>query len=140
MRYTCHNCKSEHGTDNMVAYCASCYADAKSTIAVFMDAAVKERDEFRGMISKLNERLRMWEKDGPELMDQVEKLEGIIDKMNARNLDLRKALNAADYYIRLAVQDESGKKEICLGVIKNALAPQSDGKANDDGKQEDNDE
>lgn len=24
-RYACHQCKNEHGTDNMVAYCASCY-------------------------------------------------------------------------------------------------------------------
>lgn len=25
-RYACHLCKSEHGTDNMVAYCASRFA------------------------------------------------------------------------------------------------------------------
>ena len=24
-RYTCYACKDEHGTDNMVAYCAACY-------------------------------------------------------------------------------------------------------------------
>lgn len=24
-RYTCHRCRTEHGTDNMVAYCAACF-------------------------------------------------------------------------------------------------------------------
>ena len=24
MRYTCYECKSEYGTDNMAAYCAAC--------------------------------------------------------------------------------------------------------------------
>lgn len=28
-RYTCHECKSEHGTDNMVAYCAWCVGKIK---------------------------------------------------------------------------------------------------------------
>lgn len=28
-RYTCYNCKAEHGEDNMAAYCAVCYDDVK---------------------------------------------------------------------------------------------------------------
>ena len=32
MRYICHNCKTEHGTDNMVAYCASCVSEMQKEI------------------------------------------------------------------------------------------------------------
>lgn len=28
-RYKCHQCEAWHGTDNMVAYCASCYDTAR---------------------------------------------------------------------------------------------------------------
>lgn len=30
-RYKCHKCESEHGEDNMVAYCAYCYANRQHT-------------------------------------------------------------------------------------------------------------
>ena len=30
MRYTCYKCKTEHGEDNMVAYCAACCSSEKS--------------------------------------------------------------------------------------------------------------
>lgn len=33
-RYSCYACKSEHGTDNMVAYCAGCYDRLRTALAL----------------------------------------------------------------------------------------------------------
>ena len=32
MRYTCHECASEHGEDNMVAFCAACVGKLKDIV------------------------------------------------------------------------------------------------------------
>lgn len=39
----------------------------------------KQNKELRDGIGKLNERLRMWEKDGPAALEEVERLKGVID-------------------------------------------------------------
>jgi len=35
-RYKCNQCETEHGTDNMVSYCASCYDVLKKRLEAAM--------------------------------------------------------------------------------------------------------
>lgn len=59
-RYTCYGCESEHGTDNMVAYCAACYYRLRAQLAEVtlsrdgLRCAVKDKQD---IIDELRERL-----------------------------------------------------------------------------------
>lgn len=58
------------------------YCEGMSILRSSLLSAEKERDEYRNMISKLNVRLRMWEKDGPAAVKERDKLRARLEKLD----------------------------------------------------------
>ena len=71
------------------------WQESEATVA----AQAQEINDLRGMIGKLNERIRMWEIDGPAAMDENERLMNVIDETcaakEAENAALRAGLEEA---------------------------------------------
>ncbi len=60
MRYTCHNCKDEHSTDNMVPVCAYCFERGKQRAYCFgIEEGIKtERKRWKIVCDRLRKENR----------------------------------------------------------------------------------
>jgi len=79
--------------------------------------------DHRRMIGELNKRIRMWEKDGPDLMEREEKYQAIINRLNVELEEVRNPKfgpGLAGFY---AMRNERDSALAQVAELKEALEP-----------------
>lgn len=93
-RYRCHGCEVWHGTDNVVAYCAFCYAGLKTSLL----AAEQEIKRLTGELEKgwqcggPDERAQRLESRAAELGSMLDDAAGRADRAENKAVELAKSL------------------------------------------------
>lgn len=138
-RYKCHRCEDEHGTDNMVAYCASCYDITKQKLKAVEDRAVEYSGEIGRLTSILDGTMpaqakETWdrlEKERAEALARVKELESQVATRKSAMEGLKANLDRANergdrLEMRINLDDSRERLSRAVAVIEGAekaLAP-----------------
>lgn len=126
-RYKCHICEVEHGTENMVAYCAACFDKLRAELAVEKKSALdamkacriwqKEAEALRGDI-EATERSAQWHcNDAIKLANQVRALEDALAQI--ANIMGGPTMT---YSPENEVSEWRGRWQSCAGIVARALS------------------